>query len=89
MKIEDEILHCIELIGIETSEYKENNISDIFTKINFSSIEFISLIVMLEEELNIEFPPEILDIKMISSFDYFVQIVKELVLDAELKNEGV
>lgn len=78
MSIETRILNCMEISGIDVSDYKKNNNDDFLIKLGLTSIEFVSLIVILEDEFNVEFPAEVLDISIISSFECLKKIVLEV-----------
>lgn len=90
MTIEEKILNCVESCGINILDYEKNE--NLLEQIEFTSLEFITLIVKLEDEFNIEFPSELLNISIVSSFDYLVKIVNELYKvqnqNNEEKNEG-
>lgn len=71
MSIRDIIIENIELNGAEINE--EGTIEDI------DSITFISLVLDLEAEFNIEIPDEYLLMSVFSSVDNIVSIIETLI----------
>lgn len=71
MKIEQRVCNCLEKNGIVILEDG--------TFDNLDSINFISAIVDLESEFDIEFPDEYLSMEIFSEFEQLVFTIKEMV----------
>lgn len=76
MEIKDRILRCMENSGIVVLE--DGTFGDI------SSIEFISAILELESEFDIEFPDQYLIMDLFRNMDNILMIIERIIND---KNE--
>ena len=58
-----------------------------FNDLGINSIEFVKMIVLVEDALNIEFEDEYLDYGKYNSIDEWIKYVEQKVLDNELNTE--
>lgn len=80
MNIKDKLREIINNLGFDMTDDDEIPIEDI------DSVSFISLIVEIEQEFNIEFYDEYLSYEILNSFDHFVSIVNECIKEQTIKN---
>jgi acyl carrier protein len=77
MILREKIFDVLETNGIYIEDSKDSEDLDLREYI-LDSIQFISLIVELEKELNIEFPDEVLIFDNIASLNGFTTIIQSI-----------
>jgi acyl carrier protein len=77
MNIQNKIIECAEKIGIVIDDKIYDEQVDLRDYIE-DSLEFISFIVELENELNIEIPAEMLEFDNLSSISSFGKMLEDL-----------
>ncbi len=77
MDVREKIIEILSHYGdMMEGDFRDNGIN---------SIEFVKVIVDLEEELNIEVDDGMLDVDKISSFDVLCEVIERLVEEKKVK----
>lgn len=80
MNVREKLLDILELNGIFIDREKNKDDIDLREYIS-DSIQFISFIVEIEKEMNMEFPNELLFFDKIASLNGFSNILESVILD--------
>jgi acyl carrier protein len=78
MNIREKIINVLEAAGIYFDREKNDDDSDLREYI-MDSIQFITFIVELEKEINIEFPDDVLIYDKLASLNGFITIVGSII----------
>lgn len=71
---------------LEKFQYDVNEAGSFQLADYFDSINFIVLVLVLEEAFNIKFPDEKLTIHLLTSFDYLADLIYGLLQEGEQEN---
>lgn len=77
MNCKEILMECVCNISKEKEIKWESDSLNLVSVLGFDSIDFINLIVDVEDELNIELDDELLDFDKLSDFDYLCRIVEK------------
>lgn len=80
--MKERIIKCLESQGIMLPDSFPNEDFNIIEQTEFSSMEFVSLIVALEDEFCIQFPTELLSLDLVVSANHLIDIVNNLIQSA-------
>ncbi|NMA85347.1 MAG: acyl carrier protein [Epulopiscium sp.] len=76
MDIREKVMECMEYTGIVIDSLDSDDI-DMY-EFGIDSLTFVSLIVTIEEELDIEIPDNFLQPKLLQSLNGFMSMVEQL-----------
>jgi acyl carrier protein len=80
-------MKCLEESGIHICEENKNDIN--LAEYEIDSLSFVSFLILLEERLNIVIPEEYLYLDVLQSFDGFVVLLEQLVIDQTKLKDSV
>lgn len=78
-EVKEKLIHILEYVleEIDVRGFLKEN--DDLSKIGFNSLTFVKLVVEIEMEFDVEFPDEMLDFKLLTSFANLAEYITTLI----------